>query len=142
MFLGTGDVDQDGREDVLVPVRGSGVRVFRRGVDADSWGTRVIPMPADCGTGKAVVVTDVDSDGRCDLIVSTEHSEDKHGVFWMSPRNGLTGDWTMHPISGDERGVKFDRMELLDLDADGDLDVMTCEERDNLGVIWYENPTR
>jgi hypothetical protein len=24
----------------------------------------------------------------------------------------------------------------------GDLDVITCEERDQLGVVWYENPTR
>ena len=31
---------------------------------------------------------------------------------------------------------------MLDLDADGDRDVVTCEERDNLGVIWYENPSR
>ncbi|MCA9075048.1 MAG: VCBS repeat-containing protein [Planctomycetaceae bacterium] len=142
MFLGTGDLDHHGRDDVLVPVRGSGVRGFCRGADADSWETRAIPMPDNCGTGKAVVVTDVDLDGRSDLIVSTEHSENKHGVFWMSATRGLTGDWDMHPISGDKRGVKFDRMEVLDLDADGDLDVMTCEERDNLGVIWYENPTR
>jgi hypothetical protein len=49
--------------------------------------------------------------------------------------------WHDHEISGPE-GVKFDRLELLDLDADGDTDVITCEERDNLGVIWYENPTR
>ena len=44
-------------------------------------------------------------------------------------------------ISGDSRGVKFDLIQLLDLDQDGDLDLLTCEERDNLGVIWYENPT-
>jgi hypothetical protein len=33
-------------------------------------------------------------------------------------------------------------MELVDLDGDGDLDVLTCEERAGLGVIWYENPAR
>ena len=27
------------------------------------------------------------------------------------------------------------------MDADGDLDLLTCEERENLGVFWYENPT-
>jgi hypothetical protein len=32
--------------------------------------------------------------------------------------------------------------QLLALDGDGDLDVITCEERDQLGVIWYENPHR
>jgi hypothetical protein len=37
---------------------------------------------------------------------------------------------------------------LLDVDSDGDLDVINCEENDNardglgLGVVWYENPTR
>ena len=60
----------------------------------------------------------------------------------MSQRDGddVPG-WEGHEISG-RKGVKFDRLELVDLDADGDLDVLTCEERDNLGVIWYENPTR
>ncbi|MEM9367896.1 MAG: VCBS repeat-containing protein [Planctomycetota bacterium] len=44
-----------------------------------------------------------------------------------------------HPIDPTTR-TKFDRIELLDMDHDGDLDVLTCEERRNLGVIWYENP--
>ena len=34
------------------------------------------------------------------------------------------------------------RMEMLDMEGDGDLDLMTCEERGQLGVIWHENPTR
>jgi len=36
-------------------------------------------------------------------------------------------------ISGPE-GVKFDLVVLHDLD------ILTCEERDNLGVIAYDNP--
>ena len=43
---------------------------------------------------------------------------------------------------GGPAGVKFDLMQVLDLDADGDLDVITCEEVDQLGVVWYENPHR
>jgi hypothetical protein len=38
---------------------------------------------------------------------------------------------------------------LLDVDADGDLDILKTEENDNaagsnpgLGLVWYENPTR
>ena len=45
------------------------------------------------------------------------------------------------PIAGPE-GAKFDRIELVDLDDDGDLDLVTTEERDGLGVVWYENPVR
>jgi hypothetical protein len=36
--------------------------------------------------------------------------------------------------------VKHDLLEIVDLDDDGDLDVITTEEAKNLGVIWYENP--
>lgn len=49
--------------------------------------------------------------------------------------------WDERNISGVE-GVKYDLVELRDLDGDGDLDVITCEERSDLGVVWYENPTR
>ena len=52
--------------------------------------------------------------------------------------------WDWHQLSG-PKGIKFDRIELLDIDGDGDLDVLTCEENygtnsQGLGVIWYENP--
>ena len=33
-------------------------------------------------------------------------------------------------------------MERLDIDNDGDLDIITCEEREDekgLGLFWYEN---
>ncbi|HEO70039.1 MAG TPA: hypothetical protein ENN80_02175, partial [Candidatus Hydrogenedentes bacterium] len=60
-----------------------------------------------------------------------------HGVMWLEG----SADWRAHTISGIE-GVKYDMVKLLDLDGDGDLDVLTCEEQANLGVIWYENPAR
>jgi hypothetical protein len=49
--------------------------------------------------------------------------------------------WLTHNVSG-RVGTKYDLVELIDLDDDGDLDILTCEERDDLGVVWYENPTR
>ena len=90
----------------------------------------------DFGTAKAVVAGGLDSDGKMDLVVSCENANDaKSGVFWL-PRAETTKP---RSISG-SKGVKFDRMELIDLDGDGDLDILTCEERDLLGVLWYENP--
>ena len=86
----------------------------------------------DLGTEMYIIL-----DGQVDIVFSCENAKGKSGVMWLT-----SPDWTPREISGKDEGVKFDRIELLDLDADGDLDLLTCEERDNLGVIWYENPQR
>ena len=104
-----------------------------------------IPMPETSGLGKAVALGDLDNDGLDEIVVSCEHSEGKNGVFYFteipSAVEGIPSGWAFRDIAGLE-GTKFDRIELIDLDNDGDLDVVTCEERENLGVIWYENPTK
>ena len=144
MFAIQGDLDQDGLEDILCAAKGAGVQFFRRtSLSGQEWETFEIPMPPDCGSGKGVQMDDLNGDGRMDLIVSCEHSENKHGVFGLITESSPTdGRWSFVPISGDKQGVKFDLLQLIDLDGDGDRDVLTCEERHNLGVIWYENPLR
>ena len=65
-----------------------------------------------------------------------------HYVFWLRTESWPDpGKVEYFDIAG-PRGIKFDRIECVDLDGDGDLDVLTTDERDSLGVIWYENPTR
>lgn len=144
MFLDVADLDRDGLEDVVTAVSGGDLLLFRRlSKTGRDWKTFPITAPTNAGTGKSVRVGDVNLDGRPDLVYSCENaSGKKSGVVWMSYRQSPTDrDWDVHEISGPE-GVKFDLLQLIDLDGDGDLDVVTCEERQNLGVIWYENPTR
>ncbi len=142
MFLTVADLDQDGRRDIVCAVRGQGFSFLRATGDAEQpWRHHEIAMPDGCGTGKGVAVCDVEGDGRNDLIFTCEHASDgKSGARWLSYRESPTDpEWDDHEISGPV-GTKYDRIELLDLDGDGDLDVITCEESENLGVIWYENP--
>lgn len=144
MFLDEGDLDGDGLPDVAVSVKPRTIMVYRRrDREARLWSAVEIPTPVSTGTAKAVAIGDMDLDGRADLVFSCEHAEGRlEGVMWMSYNGSLTaGQWTAHSIAG-PAGVKFDRIELIDLDQDGDLDVITCEEREGLGVIWYENPAR
>lgn len=103
------------------------------------------PQSDRTGTAKSVRAVDVDLDGFLDLVYSCEQAQGKKsGLIWMKG-NGLkqpgNATWKLRDISG-PTGVKFDLLQLVDLDADGDQDVLCCEERANLGVIWYENPTR
>ncbi len=145
MFADMADIDTDGQRDVLVATRDGGLLLLRRTAVAPKFESLEVPLPPNTGTGKSVKGADIDLDGTLDLVFSCENAQNKHGVMWLrrSPRTSLReAAWSAHPISGDQEGVKFDLLQLIDLDEDGDLDVLTCEERDNLGVIWYENPTR
>lgn len=129
---------ETGAETVYAAVSGKVFLELRRdSVNRERWAEREVPFPELTGTGKAVAVGDINLDGTNDLVLSCENAKDAHGVFWLSGSDFEDA----HTISGLE-GTKYDLVVLLDLDADGDLDVLTCEERDNLGVIWYENPAR
>jgi len=145
MFLDYADLDGDRLRDVVVATKPRDILFCRRLTkDGLRWQERPIRMPDSAGTAKAVAVGDIDGDGRADLVFSCEHAEPpRSGVMWL--RNAAdtfaSADWPAHDISGPE-GVKFDLVVLRDLDGDGDLDILTCEERHNLGVIWYENPAR
>jgi hypothetical protein len=142
MFLARSDIDGDGRRDAIAAVKGGPIAFLRATGDASSpWERRSIPIPAGCGTGKAVAAGDIDLDGRADIAFTCEGADGgKSGVRWLSPEAGGAG-WRDHEVSGPE-GTKFDLLELYDLDGDGDLDILTCEEADDLGVLWYENPAK
>lgn len=144
MFICQADLDADGLQDVLVAVKPTEILYLRRKTaDGKSWETFPIRLPEGTGTTKAVDVGDIDLDGKPDLLFTCEQaSQGKSGCMWLSYRNAPTDrDWNAHEISGPE-GVKYDLVELLDLDRDGDLDVITCEEAESLGVFWYENGVR
>jgi len=146
MFLHAADFNADRLLDILVPTYGKQLYWHRRSVGAaPAWETRELPYPAAIGKGKGVRAADVNLDGQLDLVVSTENYEATSGLVWMS-RSPSTdnSEWQTHEISGlaGPRGMKLDDLQMIDLDADGDLDVLTTEERTGFGVVWFENPTR
>ena len=149
MFMDMADLDGDGLEDAIVTQYTTQKIIFMRKLDNSglNWKSYYIDIPAETGRAKAVKVGDINGDGNPDLVHSTNtlNDDSKVGLVWMSFKNKPTDpEWIWHELSGPQ-GYKFDRIELLDLDGDGDLDVLTCEENygtnsQGLGVIWYENP--
>jgi hypothetical protein len=142
MFLDIGDIDGDGLRDVAAATYTRELLWLQR-LDRTgrAWREHLIALPETAGIGKAVAIGDLDCDGVSDLIVTSEKAGNGHSgvhrmLFFPSPASGIV---LSDDLSG-PAGTKFDRLEMIDLDDDGDLDVLTCEERENLGVVWYENP--
>jgi hypothetical protein len=147
MFMSVADMDQDGVEEIILTERtDQTIRIYKRkdklGLE---WHEKIIPVPESTGNCKSVEAGDINGDGIYDLVLSTNTgNEEKVGLTWMDGSNidkkhGLI----FQPISGIHR-AKYDKVLLVDLDVDGDLDVLICEENhgensQGLGVVWYEN---
>ena len=137
MFLDSADLNNDGLPDIAAISAWDGLFLFyRKPGEPPEWQHHRIVFPEHIGMGKGIGIGDINRDGKNDLVLSFEQATgDKSGLVWLSGP-----DWKRHEISG-TAGTKYDVVKLVDLDGDGDLDVISTEEIDNLGVIWFENPT-
>jgi hypothetical protein len=147
MFLTVSDLDGDGSDDIVCAVKDGPILFLHRNAAANSWMPHEIAMPEGFGSGKGVAVGDLDLDGRPELIFSCEHANaELSGVARLAFSGFPKGtNYTLDNVSGPE-GIKYDRIELVDADGDGDLDIYACEEQQplkgkpgGLGVFWYEN---
>lgn len=134
--IGAGDVNGDGRADILTP---------------KGW----FEAPADPRTGDwtfhpdfdfsslgFMYVLDVNGDGRNDIVTSLSHD---YGIFWLERGEG--NKWTKRII--DDSWSQPHAVTLIDLNGDGRKDILTGKrymahngrdpgEREPLGIYWYE----
>ncbi len=135
--IGAGDINGDGRNDILTP---------------KGW----FEAPPDPRTGAwkwhpdfdlemlgFMHVLDVNGDGRNDIVTSMAHN---YGVFWLEHMPG--GKWIKHII--DESWSQAHALSIVDLNGDGQPDILTGKrymahnghdpgEREPLGIYWYEH---
>ena len=147
MFIDAYDLDHDGREEIIICERtDQSVRIcHQKDQKASTWEEKVFPLPENTGSAKSVGIGDLNKDGVPDLVVSTNtNGKEIPGLIWLDGnklKNPSENDF--QPISG-AHNAKYDKVELMDMDQDGDLDILICEENygpesEGLGVIWYEN---
>lgn len=136
--IGAGDVNGDGRNDILTPEGWLEAPADPRAAD---WKLHPgFPKGTQFGF---MYVADVNGDGRNDVVTSFGHD---YGVFWFE--QGLAdGEWTKRLI--DDSWSQAHALTYTDLNGDGKKDILTGKrymahngkdpgEREPLGIYWYE----
>jgi hypothetical protein len=134
--IGAGDVNGDGRNDILTP---NGWLEAPADPRSDGWKFHPDWKLGDLGF---IHVFDVNGDGRPDIVSSMGHN---YGIFWLEHK--ADGTWEKHMI--DESWSQPHATTLVDFRGKGNLGILTGKRyfahnghdpgsREPLGVYWYE----
>ncbi len=126
------DLDNDGDIDILATSDVDDDVAWWENNGSEGFTKRVIDDNFNGAT--SVTGKDVDLDGNIDVIASAYNS-DKIS-WWHNDGSPSDGGWTEYTIDDNVDGASG--IDLLDLDLDGDIDVVASEKEDD-DLLWLEN---
>ncbi|GAB3019712.1 FG-GAP repeat domain-containing protein [Spirosoma pulveris] len=138
--LGFGDINGDGRGDLIIPDGWLEAPVNR---EAGPW---TLHKEFTLGTASVpIIVADVNGDQRNDLIVGQGHS---YGLHWYEQIRDASGQrgWTKHLI--DDKNSQYHCLEWVDITGDGRPELLTGKrfrahngndpgEKDPVGLYYF-----
>lgn len=144
------DVNADGLNDLVASsahkygifwyeqVRQGGQISFKQHLIDDSW-----------TQAHSITLADIDNDGALDLVTGkrfmAHNGSDPEetaplGVYWYRLKRGAQPQWTKNVISFNEGIGSALNVPVVDLDGDGDLDIIVTGKWG--GPVWFENKAK
>ncbi|MGV8091045.1 MAG: FG-GAP repeat domain-containing protein [Mangrovibacterium sp.] len=126
---GVGDLDGDGDPDIVLP---------DRWLENRSNGKEWIKHPlafgkrGPWGLSSRSWIVDLDGDGDNDIVM-TDCDQQASRIAWLENHGGSAPEFTTHFLPMRAPGIRgsFHSLFVGDLDLDGDLDILTCEQEDD-----------
>jgi hypothetical protein len=141
--IGVGDVNGDGWADVSGAYLGNDGKTKiawwqNPGNGSPDWQRNTVG-DAYSGYPDRIEMADVSGDGRLDIVVSDEDQpvQANYKTYWFEQPEVLTGsNWNRRTIATQ---YTTNSMDTADMDGDGDVDVITGEQKGTQQVIVWEN---
>ncbi len=142
--IGTGDIDGDGLIDLATGRGWLGVVWWKNPGDGSGHWIQYEAGQVVRDYVDKLAIADINGDGRNDIIAAEELYPDikPAHIYWFEQPYDPTGEpslfnWKRHDITGEK--FTLNNMNVADMDADGDPDVVTAEHAGSKNTFIYEN---
>lgn len=144
------DIDNDGLNDILTSsAHAHGIFWYKQVKDGSSRSWKQYVIDKSWSQAHSITLADMDGDGDLDFVTGkrffAHNGNDPDakaplGVYWYELQRGDAVRWIKHVISYDEGIGSGLSIPVVDMDADGDLDIVVTGKWG--GPVWFENTAR
>ena len=128
------DMDGDGDLDIVAAGWSAKAIVWYENNGSESFTKQIIQ--SDFEGASSVYPADMDGDGDIDVVSSAWNYTDSEDIVWF--KNNGSESFTKYTIEGAFNGCEGNDIKVLDMDRDGDLDVLAAAFLDD-DISWFEN---
>lgn len=137
----TGDIDNDGYQDVVFSTKtDNSIGWCKNNRSSSEW--PVTWVDKNCTRCFNVRVADIDKNGQKDIISSEDDSTEGGKIHFYSYLNNpmLQENWINHTIANFPEGHGVSVFEIIDIDNDDDLDIITGNHQGDIFILENTYP--